>query len=247
MSSGTGRTPELLDLLASGCPPAFATDSRDRIVFCNSGAAEILGRRADDLLGRRCYEAVEGRDVFGNRFCYANCAVRAGLRAHDELSAFDLDVCGNGGKPRSVGVTIFRIPSLRPDLFTLVHVLQPIAENSRLAWLLSRPGVTNTLQAPGPAEPLGAAAAEPAPALTAREREVLREIASGRQNKEIAARMGLSTATVRNHVHHILEKLQVHSKLEAVSLAFRLGWVARDAGAAVPRRQRTGPGSPAKE
>jgi hypothetical protein len=32
-------------------------------------------------------------------------------------------------------------------------------------------------------------------------------------------------ATVRNHIHNILDKLQVHSKLEAVSLAFRCGWV----------------------
>jgi len=32
-------------------------------------------------------------------------------------------------------------------------------------------------------------------------------------------------ATVRNHVHNILEKLEVHSKLEATSLAFRQGWV----------------------
>jgi DNA-binding NarL/FixJ family response regulator len=49
--------------------------------------------------------------------------------------------------------------------------------------------------------------------------------ADGLQNKEIAQKLGISLATVRNHIHNILEKLDVHSKLEAVSLAFRQGWV----------------------
>ncbi|MBP6705344.1 MAG: response regulator transcription factor, partial [Vicinamibacteria bacterium] len=34
----------------------------------------------------------------------------------------------------------------------------------------------------------------------------------------------ISVATTRNHVQHILKKLNVHSKLEAVALAFRNGW-----------------------
>jgi DNA-binding NarL/FixJ family response regulator len=36
---------------------------------------------------------------------------------------------------------------------------------------------------------------------------------------------------VRNHIHNTLEKLEVHSKLEAVSLAFRNGWVEREPAA----------------
>ena len=64
-----------------------------------------------------------------------------------------------------------------------------------------------------------------APPLTDREKEILRWVAAGLQNKEIAHNLGISLATVRNHIHNILEKLDVHSKLEAVSLAFRQGWV----------------------
>ena len=231
------RSPELLDLLATGHPPAFATDSRDRIVFCNSGAAEILGRRADELLGRRCHDAIAGRDVFGNRFCYAHCPVRASLRAQEDLSGFDLDVSANGCGTRSVNVTILRIPSVRPDLFTLVHLLQPIAPASRLAWLQANmAGSLPATAAPGRPPAAAIEGPEPPP-LTQREREVLQHIAAGLQNKEVAARMRLSTATVRNHVHHILDKLQVHSKLEAVSLAFQRGWVpARGLAAAEPAR-----------
>ena len=50
-------------------------------------------------------------------------------------------------------------------------------------------------------------------------------MAAGLQNKEVARNLGLSLATVRNHVHNILVKLGVHSKLEAVSLYFRNGWI----------------------
>ena len=64
-----------------------------------------------------------------------------------------------------------------------------------------------------------------APPLTPRETEVLYHVAAGLQNKEVARNLGLSLATVRNHVHNILVKLGVHSKLEAVSLSFRNGWI----------------------
>ena len=63
------------------------------------------------------------------------------------------------------------------------------------------------------------------PPLTPRETEVLHHVTAGLQNKEIARNLGLSVATVRNHVHNILVKLGVHSKLEAVSLSFRNGWI----------------------
>ena len=64
-----------------------------------------------------------------------------------------------------------------------------------------------------------------APPLTPREAEVLFHLAAGLRNKEVARNLGLSLATVRNHVHNILVKLGVHSKLEAVSLSFRNGWI----------------------
>src|SRR5687767_4752124 len=215
------RSHELMDILACGQPPAFASDSRDRIVFWNQGAAELFGKRSDEVLGRHCYEAVGGRDVFGNRFCYANCPVVASARAGDAVSAFELHVAANGHGPRLAHVTILKVPSVRADLYTLVHVLAAIDENGRLARALAAMGAV-------PADAPACIPALPdatAPPLTAREQEILQWVAGGLQNKEIAQKLGLSLATVRNHVHNVLEKLEVHSKLEAVSLAFRHGWV----------------------
>jgi two-component system NarL family response regulator len=61
----------------------------------------------------------------------------------------------------------------------------------------------------------------PAPVLTARELEVLRLVARGMSNKDVADELFISENTVKNHVRNILEKLHLHSRMEAVMYAVR--------------------------
>jgi DNA-binding NarL/FixJ family response regulator len=65
--------------------------------------------------------------------------------------------------------------------------------------------------------------------LTHREREVLGELVDGQSVHDIAARSGVSEATVRSQVKSILAKLEVSSQLAAVGLAHRVGWQGRRA------------------
>ena len=60
-----------------------------------------------------------------------------------------------------------------------------------------------------------------APKLTDREMEVLKLVARGMNNRDIAKELYISENTVKNHVRNILEKLQIHSRMEAVMLAVR--------------------------
>jgi DNA-binding NarL/FixJ family response regulator len=61
--------------------------------------------------------------------------------------------------------------------------------------------------------------------LTAREMEILRMIAAGAPNKQIAFRLGISEKTVRNHVSHMYEKLNIFGRSQAVLYAVRKGLV----------------------
>jgi DNA-binding NarL/FixJ family response regulator len=61
--------------------------------------------------------------------------------------------------------------------------------------------------------------------LTGREREVLQLMAAGRSNQLIAEQLFVSVNTVRNHSQKILLKLDAHSKLEAVAIAYREGLI----------------------
>jgi DNA-binding NarL/FixJ family response regulator len=59
------------------------------------------------------------------------------------------------------------------------------------------------------------------PRLTERELQVLKLVAKGQSNREVAVELFISENTVKNHVRNILEKLQIHSRMEAVMVAVR--------------------------
>jgi NarL family two-component system response regulator LiaR len=59
--------------------------------------------------------------------------------------------------------------------------------------------------------------------LTPRESEILRSFAAGETTSQVAENLGISALTVQSHVKNILAKLGVHSKIEAVTLAWRHG------------------------
>lgn len=61
--------------------------------------------------------------------------------------------------------------------------------------------------------------------LTARERDVLRLLAEGMNSARIAEELGIGTGTVRTHVEHLREKLEVPTRAAIVGRAFRLGYL----------------------
>lgn len=60
-------------------------------------------------------------------------------------------------------------------------------------------------------------------ALSAREKEIVQLLSTGLLYKEIAARLGITTGTVKQHIHRIYEKLHVSNKTEAINKVFRKG------------------------
>jgi DNA-binding NarL/FixJ family response regulator len=61
--------------------------------------------------------------------------------------------------------------------------------------------------------------------MSAREVEVLRRLAKGMVYKQIATELGLSTSTVRTHLHNVYGKLGVMDRAQAVLIATERGWI----------------------
>jgi len=74
--------------------------------------------------------------------------------------------------------------------------------------------------------PSESAGLEPHPRLTPRQREILDLIAAGLSTSEMATKLTISTETVRNHLRSVFKELDVHTRLEAIVTARRLGLLA---------------------
>lgn len=99
------------------------------------------------------------------------------------------------------------------SLSEAVSVVQGVARGElscsarTAAALLRRVAVLSTQREPPPSQD----------GLTPREREIVELIALGRSNKQIARELCIELSTVKNHVHHVLEKLGVHRRAEAAT------------------------------
>ncbi len=210
-----------LAIVAGTGDAAFAVDEQGRIVIWNKGAERLLGHEAARVLGRPCHEVLCGEDVFGNRYCHEDCALIQMSRRREPILRFEMDVREASGDKVRAGFSVVVVPGPRASQFTIVHIFQPVSRGKEaddlIRKILSGPAITG----PPPIQEGAYASASRQVPLTAREMEVLRLMAGGTGTREIADSLFISRATVRNHIQHILSKLEAHSKLEAVSLALR--------------------------
>ena len=134
------------------------------------------------------------------------------------LTTFDLDEYAFAAL--RAGASGFLLKDARPDdllaAIRTVHRGDAVIAPSTTRRLIDR--VAGHLPVPTP---------DPSPLdqLTDRERQVLLEIARGASNAEIARRLYLSETTVKTHVGHILSKLGLRDRIQAVILAYETGLI----------------------
>ena len=218
--------PDVLELIGNADEGVYAVDSEQKIILWNGRAQEILGYSSKEVLGRYCYDLIAGTDDKGNVQCENNCAVMQIASSLGRVPSCYCVVKKKDGKSIWLHITHLVIPSRDKDLEAVVHIFRDVSEYmeakelvQRLQAYLSRdPAFT---AAPTTAQSIPAR--KPAVSLTNRERQVLRLLAHGMTASTIAKELVISLATARNHIQNILNKLGVHSALEAVAYASKNG------------------------
>jgi PAS domain S-box-containing protein len=178
--------------------PAYAVDDSGRIMAWNRAAERTFGYSQEAAVGANCWELLEGRDVFGNQYCGERCP-------HRQMALHNKTI--NRCRMR------FRLASGEYAEFLLSTMTLQESDGHHVLIHLCKPevGVART----DPRNPRARGTLH----LTERETQVLVHLAEGQSTSKIAAALSISIPTVRNHIEHILAKLECHSRLEAVAVA----------------------------
>lgn len=184
---------EVADTYRSG-DALFAYDAGLTVLSWNEAAERLTGISAETAVGQPCWDVLHGVTERGDLVCHPGCSNARLAREGWPLSCTRMVIATpSGRKPVSIStITVLRSGE------------EPIVLN------LMRNGFV--------LEPTKKAAQR----LTPRQIDVLQCLAAGQQVKTIAARLGISETTTRNHVAAILRRLGCHSQLEAVAEARRL-------------------------
>jgi PAS domain S-box-containing protein len=219
---------DLDGLLSNTADGVCAVGTGGKIVVWNRAAEKMLGYTPRDVIGRPCCDVFVGRDATGNRLCYQGCHVITLVRRGEPVQHFEMASRTKAGKPIWLDISIVVVPGTRPDLSTTVHLFRDVTVAHEIETLVRQRLAEAT---PAPAD-----GASPDVQLTRRELQILRLIAAGAGTRPMAEKLNVSLATIRNHVQNILEKLGVHSRLEAAAYAARHGLLPADPPARSPSR-----------
>jgi DNA-binding CsgD family transcriptional regulator len=178
-----------------------------RLEYLNSRAETLLGLPARECLGSRCHRIIAATDPWGRPICGRDCPILALAGSGHEFLPTRMCILDRDREEHWVRVMFMDVGHIPGDR-RLVHSAMDDTHTRRMEEYLE--GVAMHIRQP-------ARAAPERPALTPREREVLRRLEEAQSLHEIAARLGVRYATVRNHVQHLLTKLEVHSIQEAVA------------------------------
>ena len=223
--TSTVRVPreELLRFFQSTADGVHVVDAEQRIIFWNSAATKLLGYGPDEVAGKYCYDVIAGGDYEGHPFCRRGCPTIEAVKRGRSVQNYDVCARKVDGRVVWLNISVLAIDDPEGDGHLGVHLFRDVTRRRRAELLAQQTieavgcyqpgeveGETGTACGPYPA---------PAPRLTRREMEVLRLLACGTSLPAIARTLEINETTVRNHIEHILGKLGVHSRLEAVVFA----------------------------
>jgi PAS domain S-box-containing protein len=209
---------ELFALLERTSDVAFAISEDGGIQYWNKAAERLLGYPADDVLHKTCYEVLQGTGPLGTQVCHEGCSVMECAGKQAEVPNFDMSVKTRSGQRRWINMSTLVFDNPRTGRRLLVHLAHDISEQKKSEQLVHKMlDLSRQLGEIG--ETAGRAA--PVSPLSDQEKHILRLFAEGKNSAEIAKTLAISLQTLRNHLHHINQKLRTHNRLEAVMNAIQ--------------------------
>lgn len=207
---------DALEIVQKAGVPAVAVDGQDRVRASNEAFRCLVG--TTPARGEGLHDSLKMRDVFGNRIPSGRRPLLEMLAAGEPLNNFRLRVPTKTGPAVEAEVSTVVVLNGDPEGYDVVYFFRPVQRRRRsdraIEVLLDRaPRVAETIVT----DPTDRGA------LTAAQLRVLRQIADGKSTEETAAALGVSPATVRTHVEHVLERTGTHGRTEAVAWALRRG------------------------
>jgi PAS domain S-box-containing protein len=195
--------------------PAFALTAFGEVRAWNRAIEELTGIATTDATGRQFTSLLAPRGPLGRAvdMDYCERAVRDG-----GVKSFDMQVRTPDGRHLWLNVSVLVLDPTRSSPALVVHLAHDITSSR-----LRRATYEQLVQAAHDVVRLADDEPHlvPASPLTEQEQRILRAFAEGLAPGQVARSLGISTQTVRNHLHHVNQKLGTHNRLEAVTHAQR--------------------------
>jgi len=209
---------EVFTLFENTTDAAFTVGEDGTICSWNKAAETLFGFTSKEVLHRTCYEVLEGMGSLGTHVCHEDCSVLECAGGRAPIPNFDLNVKTRSGERLWVNMSTLVYDNPRTGRRLLVHLAHDITEQKKTEELVQK-----MRELSRQLDELAFAPGRPAPvaSLTEQEKQILRLFAEGKESEQVMANLGISAQTLRNHLHHINQKLRTHNRLEAVMHAIQ--------------------------
>lgn len=201
----------IYELFDNTTDAVYGINSDCQIQYWNRRCEEIFGLTQKESIGKVCYKIFNAKDLLGNNFCSDGCNFILFHNKSSPCQNRDILVKDKAGKDIFVNIGSYYTGNQTGGIIEF-HSLRVIESYQVLLRSLNSSATENNM---GNIDNFST--------LSKREYEVLREIVSGKKNKDISVDLGVSHTTLRNHIKNIYSKLEVHSLAEVIGLAIRYG------------------------
>jgi PAS domain S-box-containing protein len=206
---------ELFEFLEETADAAFCVNQQGEICSWNRAAEKLFGYSTSEAVGKSCHGLLQCRGSLGTQPCTREFYARLATAEHCRLPNFDVEVSVRSGRRIWVDLStlVFNPGRTHPRL--IVHLSRDITERKHSEDLLHKM-LQLSKQVIAITDGNGIGHPAPVSSLSEQEQRVLRLFSDGKNSAEIVRELGISRQTLRNHLHHVNDKLGTQNRLQAV-------------------------------